>query len=72
MKFVREASQRRSASHTHKHDPDTHGDQTRNLIIQPELTSTTVLGTSDEVTLTKKKNMHVTTYAPLVQWMEIA
>jgi hypothetical protein len=24
MKFVREASQRRSASHTHKHDPDTH------------------------------------------------
>jgi hypothetical protein len=36
MKFVREASQRRSASHTHKHDPDTHGDQTRSLIIQPE------------------------------------
>ena len=47
MKFVREASQRRSAYHTHKHDPDTHGDQTRSLIIQPELTSKTVLGTSE-------------------------
>jgi hypothetical protein len=54
MKFVREASQRRSASHTHKHDPDTHGDQSRSLIIQPELTSKTVLDTSeshrDEIT----------------------
>jgi hypothetical protein len=39
MKFVREASQRRLASHTHKHDPDTHGDQPQRLIIQPELTS---------------------------------
>ena len=39
MKFVRESSQRRLASHTHIHDPDTHGDQSRSLIIQPELTS---------------------------------
>jgi hypothetical protein len=38
VKFVREASQRRLASHTHIYDRDTHGDQPRRLIIQPELT----------------------------------
>jgi hypothetical protein len=37
MKFVREASQRRSASHTHIHGHSR--DQSRSLIIQPELTS---------------------------------
>ncbi len=39
MRLVKKASQRRLASHTHKHDPDIHGDQPRDLIFQPELTS---------------------------------
>jgi hypothetical protein len=39
VEFGREALQRRLASHTHKHDPDTQGDQPRMLIIQQELTS---------------------------------
>jgi hypothetical protein len=39
VKFVREASQRRLASHARIHDPDTNGDQPRRLIMRPELTS---------------------------------
>jgi hypothetical protein len=39
VKIVKEASQRRFASHAHIHVPDSHGDQPRRLIIQPELTS---------------------------------
>jgi hypothetical protein len=39
VEYVREASQRRLASHTHKHDPETHGDHPRRLINQPKLTS---------------------------------
>jgi hypothetical protein len=39
VEFFKEASQRRLASHTKKHDLDTHGDQPRKLIIQSELTS---------------------------------
>jgi hypothetical protein len=59
MKFVREASQRRSASHTYIHDPDTHGDQSRSSNDTKSDNSAganvrTVLGTSenhrDEIT----------------------